>query len=86
MSGDTYGDAFDDPYDALEGTDALFVFTEWEGFGDTNLERLVSCMHNPVVLDGRNVFCAEAMAEANITYISIGRPRTGDLTAYARTA
>jgi UDPglucose 6-dehydrogenase len=69
-SGVAYGD---DPYDTASGCDALLILTEWKEFANLNLARLHSILKYPVVVDGRNLYNPEQMANAGLIYHSIGR-------------
>jgi UDPglucose 6-dehydrogenase len=71
------GDKIDyapDPYAAAEGADALLILTEWKEFTNLDLVRIKRLLRSPIVLDGRNVFSHSEMAEAGLSYHSIGRP------------
>jgi UDPglucose 6-dehydrogenase len=63
-----------DSYDAAAGADGLLVLTEWEEFGQLDLNLLRTQLHYPIVVDGRNVFRPEDMADAGLIYYSVGRP------------
>ncbi|OQW56528.1 MAG: UDP-glucose 6-dehydrogenase [Proteobacteria bacterium SG_bin9] len=63
-----------DPYSCAKGADALVIVTEWEQFRALNLERLKVEMRQPIVVDLRNVYRPEEMAELGFTYESVGRP------------
>src|SRR5262249_41104149 len=43
-------------YAAVEGSDGLFVVTEWNEFRKPDLMRVRRLMRQPVVFDGRNIF------------------------------
>ncbi len=62
-----------DPYDALEGADALLIVTEWPLFRTPEFERMEKLLKNKVIFDGRNVFEVDQMRELGYTYYSIGR-------------
>ena len=64
----------DNQYDAIEGTDALAVVTEWNVFRTPDYDRIMSSLREPVVFDGRNVFDPVDMKERGFIYSSIGRP------------
>ncbi|MDG1101508.1 MAG: UDP-glucose/GDP-mannose dehydrogenase family protein [Saprospiraceae bacterium] len=64
----------DNQYDAIEGTDALAVVTEWNVFRTPDYDRIISSLREPVVFDGRNVFDPVDMKERGFVYSSIGRP------------
>jgi len=60
-------------YDALEGADALCIFTEWQQFLSPNMDRIKKLLKSPVIIDGRNIYTPEEMGENGFTYISVGR-------------
>ena len=64
----------DNPYDAARGADALLILTEWEEYAQLDLRRLASELKYPIIVDGRNLYEASAMAEHGFTYYSVGRP------------
>jgi UDPglucose 6-dehydrogenase len=64
-----------DPYACVEGADALVVMTEWRVFRALDLPRIKSLLQRPIVVDLRNIFQPEAMAEHGFTYVSVGRPK-----------
>jgi UDPglucose 6-dehydrogenase len=63
----------DDPYVAVEGADALLVFTEWEDFLRADLRRVRRRMRSAILLDGRNLFGSDAVARSEFLYLGIGR-------------
>jgi UDPglucose 6-dehydrogenase len=69
-----------DAYQAIEGADALVLLTEWNEFRGLDLERIKSLLRTPVVIDLRNIYQPQDMADAGLTYHSIGRV-TGELHA-----
>jgi UDPglucose 6-dehydrogenase len=66
----------DDAYQAIDGADALVLLTEWNEFRALDLQRVKSLLHAPVVIDLRNIYQPQDMADAGFVYHSIGR-RTG---------
>ena len=60
-------------YDALAGTDALLVVTDWSEFRRPDFVRMKSLMKTPVVFDGRNLYEPEVMRAQGFTYYPIGR-------------
>jgi UDPglucose 6-dehydrogenase len=62
------------PYAAAKNVDAVLILTNWNEFAMMDLEKLRDAMREPVLVDGRNLFSPEAMAELGFTYISVGRP------------
>lgn len=64
----------DSSYDALDGSDALVVVTEWNKFRHPDFSEVKSRLNAPVIFDGRNVYREEAMKNEGFTYFSIGKP------------
>ncbi len=64
----------DDAFEALDGSDALVICTEWHEFRRPDFERMKSMLKAPLIFDGRNLYAEEAMREYGLEYYSIGRP------------
>ncbi|ABD06295.1 UDP-glucose 6-dehydrogenase [Rhodopseudomonas palustris HaA2] len=64
----------DDAYTCAAGADALVIVTEWVQFRALDLPRLKAAMQQPVIVDLRNVYRADQMAEHGFVYHSVGRP------------
>jgi UDPglucose 6-dehydrogenase len=64
-----------DPYDCAEGADALVVMTEWNEFRKLDLGRMRALLRRPILVDLRNIYRPETMAEHGFTYVSVGRPK-----------
>ena len=64
----------DSPYSCAANADALVIVTEWEQFRALDLSRLKAEMAQPVIVDLRNVYRADEMAEHGFVYDSVGRP------------
>jgi UDPglucose 6-dehydrogenase len=62
-----------DPYQAAQDADALLILTDWEDFRRLDLERLRYTLRYPIIIDGRNLYDPEEMAEVGFTYLSVGR-------------
>jgi len=60
-------------YEACQGADALVIITEWNQFRMLDLERVKSCMSQPVVVDLRNIYEPSAMRAAGFRYACVGR-------------
>jgi UDPglucose 6-dehydrogenase len=60
-------------YEAAKGSDAVLILTDWEEFSVLDLDRLRDELRYPIVIDGRNLYRPEVMAEHGLTYYSIGR-------------
>jgi UDPglucose 6-dehydrogenase len=64
----------DNPYAAVAGADAAVIVTEWNLFRGLEPERLKELMNHPTIIDLRNIYEPEKMAQAGFNYISVGRP------------
>jgi UDPglucose 6-dehydrogenase len=62
-----------DAYACAEGADALVIVTEWVQFRALDLPRLKRLMKQPVVVDLRNIYRPDEMAQQGFVYESIGR-------------
>ncbi|MCE9670737.1 UDP-glucose/GDP-mannose dehydrogenase family protein [Myxococcus stipitatus] len=60
-------------YEAAEGTDGIFLVTEWNEFRRPDLKRLRKLMRQPVIFDGRNVLDPQLARSEGFTYIGVGR-------------
>jgi UDPglucose 6-dehydrogenase len=67
--------------DALEGTDAAVLVTEWPEFAALDWPEVAKRMNNPVLVDGRNFLDPEAIRAAGMAYEAIGRPSIADRSA-----
>lgn len=63
----------DDTYETLENADAVVILTEWNQFRALQLDRMKELMKSPIMVDLRNIYNADEMADAGFTYSSIGR-------------
>ena len=63
----------DTNYDALDGADALVIHTEWHPYRSPDFPRMAKSMTTPLILDGRNLYDPEDMADLGFEYVSIGR-------------
>jgi UDPglucose 6-dehydrogenase len=64
---------------ALEGADALLVLTEWPDFLKVHPRAIAGRLRRRVMIDGRNLFDPNTVAESGITYRGVGRKPDGDL-------
>ncbi len=65
------------PEDAVRGSNALVVLTEWLLFRSPDFEMIKKELSHPVVFDGRNIYSPEFMELSGFTYYSIGRQPRG---------
>ncbi|KAA9332254.1 UDP-glucose/GDP-mannose dehydrogenase family protein [Hymenobacter busanensis] len=61
-----------DPYEAVEGADALLVVTEWPEFRSPNFDDIAARMKGRVIFDGRNIYDAQEMEKTGFAYHCIG--------------
>lgn len=60
-------------YDALEGADALVIFTDWQEFRTPDFELMGEKLRRRVIFDGRNLYEPAQMAARGFDYRCIGR-------------
>lgn len=60
-------------YEAATGSDALLILTEWKEFAELDLVRIRGMLKYPILIDGRNLYEPQQVADAGLVYYSIGR-------------
>ena len=60
-------------YDCAAGCDAVVLMTEWNEFKQLDLRRLKNVMKSPIMVDARNVYEPDQMADMGFSYRGIGR-------------
>jgi UDPglucose 6-dehydrogenase len=63
-----------DEYDAITGSDALVLLTEWNQFRNLDLPRVKSLLSLPCFFDLRNIYQQAEVENAGLRYIGIGKP------------
>ncbi len=63
----------DNQTQALEGSDALVIITEWKEFKSPDFDSIKAMLKQPVVIDGRNLYEPAFLRTLGIEYVSIGR-------------
>ncbi|HEY1986548.1 MAG TPA: UDP-glucose/GDP-mannose dehydrogenase family protein [Terracidiphilus sp.] len=61
-------------YEAANEADAVLILTDWKEFAEIDLVELNRAVRFPIVIDGRNLYKPQHMADHGFTYVSIGRP------------
>lgn len=61
------------PYDILEGADALAIMTEWSVFRSPDFDKIANAMSESIIFDGRNLYPIDEMEGRGFYYNSIGR-------------
>ena len=59
--------------EALAGSDALAIMTEWQEFRSPDFEHMKEALASPVVFDGRNLYEPATLATFGLRYFGIGR-------------
>lgn len=72
LKGDVIGYA-NDPYEALQGADALIIVTEWSLFRTPDFDKIEQGLKSKVIFDGRNLYDLQKMIDCGYYYNSIGR-------------
>ena len=62
-----------DPYELAQGCDALILATEWDEFRYLEWARIRAAMRGDILIDGRNLYEPETMAQAGFRYRPVGR-------------
>jgi UDPglucose 6-dehydrogenase len=62
-----------DMYEALKNADALVIVTDWDHFKEPDWDKVKELLHNPIVIDGRNMYDPKKMAKEGFVYHSVGR-------------
>jgi len=66
-----------DAYIMAKDCDALIVVTEWNEFKNLDLQHIHRIMRQPVIIDGRNIYDPEVMAQLGFRYRGFGRGYDG---------
>jgi UDPglucose 6-dehydrogenase len=67
-------DYADSAFEAIAGTDAIVLVTEWPELVDLDWQRVARAMRGTLVVDGRNALDPQALRRAGLLYEGIGRP------------
>ena len=65
----------EDAYDAIAGADALVILTEWNSYRALDLKRIKTIMRSPNIVDLRNIYRPDEVAQLGFRYASLGRPQ-----------
>ena len=63
----------DTPEETLENADALVIVTEWKVFRSPDFKLIKTCLKQPVIFDGRNLYEPQRMRQRGFSYYAIGR-------------
>ncbi len=62
-----------DSYDAVNGSDAIVLITEWNQFRNLDMIKIKGLLKSPVIIDLRNVYDPLKMKELGYKYDCVGR-------------
>ncbi len=62
-----------DEYEAITGSDALVIITEWNQFRALDMQRVKGLLNSPKIADLRNIYEPEDMRELGFDYVGVGR-------------
>jgi UDPglucose 6-dehydrogenase len=68
------------PYEVAEGADAVVIVTDWNEFKQLDMTRVKNLMRGDVVVDGRNIYHPDEMADLGFKYRGFGRGYNGTAT------
>ena len=63
-----------DVFEGATGADVVVFVTEWNEFMDLDFEKMKSLMKAATIVDCRNIYDPERMADLGFRYFSVGRP------------
>ncbi|MBX7146114.1 MAG: UDP-glucose/GDP-mannose dehydrogenase family protein [Alphaproteobacteria bacterium] len=63
----------DHAYETMKQADLLVILTEWNEFRALNLSKIKKLLHNPVIIDLRNIYNPIDMQKFGFSYYSLGR-------------
>lgn len=66
----------DTPEETIENVDVVVILTEWNAYRALDMKTLSRSMRGSTLVDLRNIYPPEVMADAGLRYISVGRAST----------
>nr|WP_298685031.1 UDP-glucose/GDP-mannose dehydrogenase family protein [uncultured Dongia sp.] len=65
----------EDAYQTMEGADVVVILTEWNSYRALDLNRMKDLLKSPTIVDLRNIYRPDEMAQFGYRYVSLGRPK-----------
>jgi len=60
-------------YEVAADSDCLLILTEWNEFKELDFKKIKRKLHQPVIIDGRNIYDPKKMKKMGFRYTGIGR-------------
>ncbi|NQT23332.1 MAG: UDP-glucose/GDP-mannose dehydrogenase family protein [Candidatus Omnitrophica bacterium] len=60
-------------YEAASKSDCLVILTDWNEFKELDFKKIKKKLHQPVIIDGRNIYDPKKMKKMGFRYTGIGR-------------
>ncbi|MEW5758175.1 MAG: UDP-glucose/GDP-mannose dehydrogenase family protein [Candidatus Omnitrophota bacterium] len=60
-------------YDLVRRCDCLCVITEWNEFKELDFSKIKKLMHQPIIIDGRNMYDKRKLEKIGFKYLGMGR-------------
>lgn len=67
----------EDAYGTMRDADGIVILTEWNEFRALDLGRMKALLKTPLMIDLRNIYTPDEMAESGFAYHSVGRQPAG---------
>lgn len=64
---------FSDPYKSVSGAHALALLTDWPEYKEIDFGKVKNLMHQPIIIDGKNLYNPSDIKNAGFEYIGVGR-------------
>ncbi len=64
---------FENPYEAISGSEALIMCTEWDEYKKLDMKKLFALMVTPIIFDGRNLFNRNEAKKLGFKYHGVGK-------------
>ena len=61
------------PLDAVKGTDALVIATEWPDYRTVSMTEILTAMRSTIVLDANRFLAVSLEALPNVKYVAVGK-------------
>jgi len=80
ISGTSQITYFSDPYEAINGADAIVIATPWERWRKLDFKRVSMLARSKLIFDGRNLLDCDMLRSLGFTYIGVGKPFESEMS------